>query len=181
MRLTENFTLRELVSDTPPLDLNSAALGIGRHVSGIARSLQRPYRRVPHRARPAFRWLDQDNLEQHERSRPVRSSRDRGAGRRPAPTACRRRLGRLSHAARVGRPGKAACPPLPRWRAHRYHSRDCRPQLGDLSLGWQFIGNGGPHQAYVPSFGASPGTTSWSHAGALIHQGCRDRRLILRW
>jgi hypothetical protein len=31
------------MSDTQPIDLNSAALGTGRHVSGHRRSLQRPY------------------------------------------------------------------------------------------------------------------------------------------
>jgi hypothetical protein len=59
------------------------------------RSLQQPYRRVPHRARPALRWLDPDHLEQHERPRCVRRSGARRAGRRRAAAACRRRGGRL--------------------------------------------------------------------------------------
>ena len=46
------------------------------------RSLQRPYRRVPHLARPAFRRLDRDHLEQHERPRCICSGRGRRAGRR---------------------------------------------------------------------------------------------------
>jgi hypothetical protein len=34
---------------TLPVGLNSAALGIGRHVSGVADPVQRKHRRVPHR------------------------------------------------------------------------------------------------------------------------------------
>jgi hypothetical protein len=44
------------MSATLPIDLNSAVLGIGRHVSGNRR----------YRSRPALRRLDRDHLEQHE-------------------------------------------------------------------------------------------------------------------
>jgi hypothetical protein len=57
-RLYLNGTRVAQMSDTQPLDLNSAPLGIGRHVSGIADPFNGPYRRVPHLARPAFRRLD---------------------------------------------------------------------------------------------------------------------------
>jgi hypothetical protein len=53
-------------SDTPPIDLNSAALGIGRHVSGIADPFNGHIDafRIAH---PALRRLDRDHLEQYER------------------------------------------------------------------------------------------------------------------
>ena len=51
------------VGDTLPIDLNAAALGIGRHVSGIADPFKWPYRRVPHSARPALGRLNRDHLE----------------------------------------------------------------------------------------------------------------------
>jgi hypothetical protein len=57
------------MSDTLPIDLYAAALGIGRHVSGIADPFRRPYQRVPQRAHPALRRLDPDHLEQRERPR----------------------------------------------------------------------------------------------------------------
>ena len=47
------------MSDTLPIDLNAASLGIGRHVTG-PRPLQRPYRRVSDPARPALRRPDRD-------------------------------------------------------------------------------------------------------------------------
>jgi hypothetical protein len=68
--------------DTVAISLNSNPLGTGRHAERCRRSLQRPQRRVPHFACPAFRRLDRDHLEQHERPWFVRSGRDRGAGRR---------------------------------------------------------------------------------------------------
>ena len=69
--------------------LKSNPVGMGRHVSGVVRSLQghTDEFRV---TRPAFRRLDRDHLEQHERSRCVRRGRRRGAGRRRAATACGR-------------------------------------------------------------------------------------------
>jgi Concanavalin A-like lectin/glucanases superfamily len=80
-RLYLNGTRVAQMSDTQPIDLNSNPLGIGRHVRRIADPLQWPHRRVPHRARAAFRWLDPDHLEQHERPRCLRCGRGRGAGR----------------------------------------------------------------------------------------------------
>jgi hypothetical protein len=67
------------------------------------RSLQRPHRRVPDLAHPAFRRLDRDHLEQPERPRHVRSGRRRRAGRRGwrAATACRRWCGRLPDGVRA--------------------------------------------------------------------------------
>jgi hypothetical protein len=57
-RLYLNGACVAQMSDTLPIDLNSAALGIGRHVSGVADPFNGKYRRVPHLACPAFRWLD---------------------------------------------------------------------------------------------------------------------------
>ena len=78
------------MSDTQPLDLNSAALGIGRHVSGIADPLQRPYRRVPHLPRPALRRLDRDHLEHHEQPGAFAvagAEEQKGGGGEPPPLA----------------------------------------------------------------------------------------------
>jgi uncharacterized protein (TIGR02217 family) len=46
------------VSDTLPMDLNSAALGIGRLVSGVADPFNGPYQRVRYLARLAWRCGD---------------------------------------------------------------------------------------------------------------------------
>jgi len=51
------------MSDTLPLVLNSAPLGIERHVERHRRSLQRPRRGVLDLACPAFRRLDRDHLD----------------------------------------------------------------------------------------------------------------------
>jgi hypothetical protein len=63
-RLYLNGTRAAQMSDTLPIDLNSAPLASAaceRH----RRSLQRPYPRIPRI--PAVRRLDRDHLEQHER------------------------------------------------------------------------------------------------------------------
>jgi hypothetical protein len=80
------------MSDTLPIDLNSAALGIGRHVSGIADF----FRGHIDEFRIAHGRLDRDHLEQHERAGCVRHG-GRGADRRKrrAAAVCRRRCGRL--------------------------------------------------------------------------------------
>jgi hypothetical protein len=44
-------------------------------LSGLADSLQRPHRRVPHLARPAVRRLDRGHLEQPEQPRCIRRGR----------------------------------------------------------------------------------------------------------
>ena len=95
-RLYLNGTRVAQMSDTLPIDLNSAALGIGRHVSGIADPFNGHIDafRISH---VALRRLDRDHLEQHERPRCVRSGRGRGAARRRATTAGGRWRGRLPH------------------------------------------------------------------------------------
>jgi hypothetical protein len=93
-RLYLNGTHVAQMSDTLPIALNSAALGIGRHRERHRRSVQRPYRRVPHRARPALRRLDRNHLEQHEEPRRVRSGGRRIAERRRTVTAGRHWSGR---------------------------------------------------------------------------------------
>jgi hypothetical protein len=65
-RLYLNGTRVAQMSDTLPLDLIQTPwdrTAPERH----RRSLRRPYRQVPHLARPALRRLDRDHLEQHER------------------------------------------------------------------------------------------------------------------
>jgi hypothetical protein len=99
------------MSDTQALALNSDPLGIGRHVKRPRRSLQRPYRRVPHRARPAFRRLDRDHLQQHEQSGRIRRGWDRRAGGRRAATAGRPWCHSLPDGVRANvrcRPGSAS-------------------------------------------------------------------------
>ena len=70
-RLTPNLTLRELAPNgtrvaqmTIPSPWISTDVPWHRPACGQhRRALQRPYRRVPHLARPAFRRLDRDHLE----------------------------------------------------------------------------------------------------------------------
>jgi len=88
-------------SDTLPIDLNSAALGIGRHVSGIADPFNGHIDEFPDLPHPALRRLARDYQEQHERPRRVRRGSRRGAGKRRAATACRHRCGRLPDGVRA--------------------------------------------------------------------------------
>jgi alkanesulfonate monooxygenase SsuD/methylene tetrahydromethanopterin reductase-like flavin-dependent oxidoreductase (luciferase family) len=65
------------MSDTLPIDLNSAALGIGRHVSGIADPFNGHIDefRIAH-VQHSDGWIATTwNPEQHERSRCVRRGR----------------------------------------------------------------------------------------------------------
>jgi hypothetical protein len=83
------------MSDTLPIDLNAAALGIGRHVSGIADPFNGHIDafRISHVQR-SDGW-DRDHLEQPERPRRVRRRRGQRAGRRRPATAGRRWCARL--------------------------------------------------------------------------------------
>ena len=107
------------MSDTLPIDLNSAALGIGRHVSGITDPFNGHIDEFRIAHIPALRRLDRDRLEQHERPRRVRRGRGRGGTWRRwrAAAARRRRCGRLLDGVRAKfwcRPGGLVVRPAKR-------------------------------------------------------------------
>ena len=78
------------MSDTQPIDLNSATLGIGRHVSGIADPFNGHLDefRIAHVQR-SHGWID-DPLEQHERPGAFAAAgaeEEHGGGGEPPPLA----------------------------------------------------------------------------------------------
>ena len=81
------------LSDMQPIDLNSAALGIGRHVSGIADPFNGHIDefRIAHVQR-SDGWIE---TTWNNMSDPGEFAGGREAGRRRAATACRRWCGRL--------------------------------------------------------------------------------------
>jgi hypothetical protein len=137
------------------------------------RSLQRPYRRVPHRACPALRRLDRDNLEQHERPGCVRSARGRAAGRWRIATAGRRRCGRLLD----GMSAMVLCRPC-LGRAAVVHGQCTNAVAGHCHLTLEHLQRSGFSSEVLdgppcPTSARStpPGTTAWSRAGAPIRSG----------
>ena len=100
-RLYLNGTRVAQMSDTLPIDLNAAALGIGRHVSGIADPFNGHIDefRIAHVQR-SDGWIE---TTWNNMSDPgaFAVGRDRGAGRRRAATTGRRRCGRVPDGVRA--------------------------------------------------------------------------------
>jgi hypothetical protein len=85
------------MSDTLPIDLNSAAVGIGRHVSGIADPFNGridEFRLAHVQCSDGWIATTWNNVSDPGY---VRKRRGRGTGRRRAAAACRRRCCRLPH------------------------------------------------------------------------------------